>query len=222
VTGRTRHDENCHSRQYVNGPCNCDIGYEEEHNSGWTSGIVEGRRVERAAAEATIEDLRRERDGWELAATERARDDAAILEGQQHQLKAMRLERDEARSERDAAQATQVEVDQGRDIPVADWREALDCADLVARLSAMTAERDEARAKLVVAETTIEALRLPVYDDAPPPASGSWEDRIQALEAAERQRACDRPPRSGDGWGQDPATGELVCIGCRRPLGDPF
>ena len=44
----SHHDSTCKSRQYVNGPCDCEVGYEEEHDSGWTSGLAEGQMVERA------------------------------------------------------------------------------------------------------------------------------------------------------------------------------
>ena len=110
-----------------------------------------------SAVDNLIEELRRERDDWELVAAERARDDEAIIEGLQHQLKAMRLERDEARSERDAAKVTIEDLHRrlkamclerddarfDRDVAQAGQCEV---RDLRGKLAAVVAERDEARA----------------------------------------------------------------------------
>jgi len=137
-------------------------------------------RASRGEAEATIAELRRERDGWELGAAERARDDAAILEGRQHQLKAMCRERDEARSERDSAQSSECEVRDLRGKLAAVVAELGDIAtrrkaalrgedaaraDMAVALAGVVAERDAALLKLVLAESTIEGGRAAAAEE---------------------------------------------------------
>jgi len=129
-----------------------------------------------SAAEATIEELRRERDGWELAAAERARDDEAIIEGLQLQhvaaevtiedqrikLRDLRAERDAARRDRDASTTNECEV-----------------RDLRGKLAAIVAERDEARASRDVWELRAIA-RSPTAVDERDAALGAAFSRIIA------------------------------------------